>query len=266
MATRASAGRGSEPRTVRDDRFFLTTALVMAAILVAGFSMQLAMGRSSFAAPFVVHLHGVVFFGWVTIFVMQTALATRGSMKLHRRLGWLAVAWSAAMVAIGIALMFHVVRSGTAPFFFQPQHFFVANILGLLGFAGLTWAAVAMRRRTDWHRRLHVASMTILLGPAFGRLLPIPFMIPWSFQVAALCSAAFLLILMVLDARRVGRLHRAWSVGLAVSLATLVAAQVVAFGPAGNAIYRAVTAGSPGAAVSPLAFPPPPPGIQITGR
>ena len=52
----------------------------MAAILVAGFSMQLAMGRSSFAAPFVVHLHGVVFFGWVTIFVMQTALATRGSM------------------------------------------------------------------------------------------------------------------------------------------------------------------------------------------
>ena len=262
MATRATAGRG----TVRDDRFFLTSALVMAAILIVGFSMQLAMGRSSFGAPFIVHLHAVVFFGWVTIFVVQTALTTRGSMALHRRLGWLAVGWSAAMVAVGTALMFHVVRSGTAPFFFQPQHFFVANLLTLIAFAGLTWAAVAMRRRTDWHRRLHLSSLALLLGPGFGRLLPMPFMIPWSYQIAAATGAVVLLVVMALDARRLGKLHRAWGVGLGVSLAILPIGQTIAYGPVGDALYRAATAGSPGAAIEGLAFGVAPPGMELPRR
>ena len=73
-------------------------ALVMAAIIVAGFSMQLAMGRSSFSAPPLVHFHAVIFFGWVVIYVTQSALVTRGSMPLHRRLGWLAAARATTMV------------------------------------------------------------------------------------------------------------------------------------------------------------------------
>ena len=34
---------------VGDERFFLRGALVMTAVIVAGFSLQLAMGRSTFA-------------------------------------------------------------------------------------------------------------------------------------------------------------------------------------------------------------------------
>lgn len=262
MATRASATSVS----VREDRFFFLVALAMAAIMVAGFSTQLAAGRSSFASPFIVHLHAVVFFGWVTIFVLQTALVSRGSMLLHRRLGWLAVAWSAAMVAVGVALMLHVVRTGTVTFFFQPQHFFVAKILTLAAFAGLTWAAVAMRRRTDWHRRLHVSSMALLLGPAFGRMLPMPFMTPWAYQIAVLAGALALLVVAALDARRLGRFHRAWGVGLAVTGAVTLIAQVVGYGPIGAALYRTATVGSPGAAIAPLDFGPAPPGLPTPQR
>ena len=39
----------------------------MTLVLVAGFSVQLALGRSSFAAPPLVHAQAVVFMGWVGI-------------------------------------------------------------------------------------------------------------------------------------------------------------------------------------------------------
>lgn len=240
------------------DRFFLITSIVIAAIFVAGFTTQLAAGRSSFAAAPIVHIHAVVFFGWVTIFVLQNALVTSGSIALHRRLGWLGLGWSIAMVGIGIALMLHVVRSGTTPFIFQPQYFLIANVLGLLGFAGLTWAAVAMRRQTDWHRRLHLAGITVILGPAFGRLLPMPLLIPWSYQTAVLFSLATLVIIAALDARRLGHWHPAWTRGILTSMTVLIVPVLIAFSPVGTVIYQAATAGSPGASVAPLEFPPPP--------
>lgn len=254
MATQANAA----PVTRNDDRFFLITSLVIAAIFVAGFSMQLAAGRSSFASAPIVHVHAVVFFGWVTIFVLQNVLVNSGSIALHRRLGWIGLGWSIAMVVIGIALMLHVVRGGTTPFIFQPQYFLIANVMGLLGFAGLTWAAVAMRRQTDWHRRLHLAGITVILGPAFGRLLPMPLLIPWAFQIAILFSMATLVIIAFLDARRIGHWHPAWTHGIVVSITMLLIPQLVAFSPVGAAIYQAATAGSPGALVAPLEFPAPP--------
>jgi hypothetical protein len=38
------------------------------------------------------------------------------------------------------------------------------------------------------------------------------------------------------------------------------------YSPVGTAIYDAVTGGSPGAAMPPLEFSPPPPGSLVTGR
>lgn len=56
----ATANRmGGADRT--SDRVFPGLAVVMALVVVAGFSLQLAMGRSSFEAPLLVHAHAVVF-------------------------------------------------------------------------------------------------------------------------------------------------------------------------------------------------------------
>ena len=56
----------------RDDlTFFRAMITTMAAVLIAGFVIQLATGRSSFGAPLVVHLHAFVFMGWAAIVVTQ---------------------------------------------------------------------------------------------------------------------------------------------------------------------------------------------------
>lgn len=251
---------------VGDERFFLRGAIVMTVIVVAGFLLQLVMGRSSFASPVRVHVHAVLFMGWVAIYLVQNILVATGRTELHKRLGWVAAIWLVPMVVSGLVVTVAMVRNGTVPFFFQPVQFLVFDPVAVLTFAGFTIAAILLRRRTEWHRRLHFCGMTILLAPAFGRLLPLPLLQPWAWEVAFAVTLVFPIFGAWSDARRNGRVHPAWNWGLAAIIGSFVLTQAVAYSPVGVAIYDNVTAGHRGAAVEPLRFPPPPTGPQITGR
>ena len=93
MATTAfgTAPRGDAPAA--DHRFAATLAIAMALVVVAGFSLQLAMGRSTFESPLRVQVHAVAFMGWVALFVAQTWLAAVAWAQSapsagSRRAGW----------------------------------------------------------------------------------------------------------------------------------------------------------------------------------
>jgi hypothetical protein len=255
MATIAKPRR--EPAS--DDRFFLRMAIAMALTVAAAFSLQLAAGRSSFGAPALIHAHAIVFMGWIVIFLTQALLATRGPLALHRKLGWIAAGWVVAMVGMGVAVTIFDARMGRIPFIFRPLHFLVFDPMSLFGFAGLTAAAIVQRRRTDWHRRLHFSGMTLMMGPAFGRLLPMPLLIPHAWEAAAAATFIFPAIGVVGDLRRDGRVHPAWWWGIGAIVATYVLTELITYSPLGAALYALVTAGSPGAAFPPLDFPPPMP-------
>lgn len=246
------------PMAGREHRFFLNSAFAMTFLIVAGFSLNVAMGRSTFASPLLLHAHAFVFMGWVTINLLQNVFVSTGRTALHRQLGWIATGWIVAMLVLGVAVTVAMVRRGQVPFFFRPLQFLVFDPVSLVAFVGLTVAAVVLRRQTEWHRRLHFCAMAILVGPAFGRLLPMPLMAPWAWEIVLAACAVFPLIGIVWDKRRSGQVHPAWGWGLGVMAATLVITEGLTYSPAGEVLYRQVTAGSPGAAVAPLAFPPPP--------
>lgn len=254
MATLASA----HPIASRDTGFFLSGALAMFAVLAGGFSLHLAMGRSTFAAPLPVHVHAFIFFGWASLYVLQNALAHTGVIRLHRRLGWLALFFVPAMIVMGIYLTVGRVRAGSAPFFFEPLYFLIMNPLSVLTFAGLTSAAIMLRRRTRWHRRLMFCGMAVLTGPGFGRLLPMPLFIPWASWVLFAAIMLFPLWGMARDLKVGGKVHPAWWWGASAIIGVQLASVLIAASPAGLSIYEAVTRGSPGAAVLPLAYPAPP--------
>jgi hypothetical protein len=249
-----------------DEGFFLRGAVIIALVIVAGFSFQLAMGRSTFASPVRVHAHAIVFMGWVAIYLMQNVLVATDRMSLHRKLGWIAVVWIPLMIALGLYVTVVMTRAGTVPFFFQPLHFLVFDPVNILAFAGLTTAAIVMRRRTEWHRRLHFCGMSILLLPAFGRLLPLPLLTPWSWEATLVPAILFPIVGLWSDIRRTGRAHPAWFWGIGTFVLALAVTEAITYSPVGLALYEAVTAGSPGANVPPLEFPPPPAGPLMTGR
>lgn len=245
------------PSVISDDRFYFRLAMIMAGLVVLGFGTQLAMGRSSFHAPIILHAHAVVFMAWVALYLIQTWAVAHGRLHWHRRLGWIALVHVPLMIVLGFAVTMALVRAGRAPFFFIPQHFLVVNPLTLLCFAGLTAAAILRRRRADWHKRLHLCAMAALMGPAFGRLLPMPLLMPLGYELAALAGLLFPLAAMLRETRR-GALHPAWRWGLPALPLTLILAAAIGYSSLGGSIYAAITAGAPGARVAPLSFAPPP--------
>lgn len=261
----ATLAQRQTPRSA-DDLYFVISSLLIAGLILVAFSLQFAMGRSTFHAPLLVHIHALAFMGWVVIYVAQTMLAARANRKLHRQLGWIGAVWIGPMVVLGITVTVMMVRRGQAPFFFQPAQLLVLNPVSVLTFAGLTWAAVAMRRQTGWHRRLHYCGMANLLGPAFGRLLPMPLISPWAFEATAICVLLFPLAGIVADRRRSGSVHPAWLWGTGVVALSICSVEALSYSPLGAALYETVTAGTPGATVAPYAFPLPPPGPSVTGR
>ncbi|MEO6248307.1 MAG: hypothetical protein ABIO85_06955 [Sphingomicrobium sp.] len=251
---------------IGDERFFLRGAIAMTLLIFAAFSTQLAMGRSTFSSPLLVHAHAVVFMGWVVLYLLQNIFVATNNMALHRRLGWIATGWMAAMLVLGCWVTVAMIRRGQVPFFFRPVQFLIFDPLSLVAFVGLTSAAIFMRRRTEWHRRLHFCGMSMLLAPAFGRLLPMPFLPPFAWEASFTPGLLFPLAGAIADYRRGGRVHPAWRWGIGTMLGALLVIELLTFSPIGGAIYGAATRGSPGAAVDGMAFPPPPIGPLVTGR
>ena len=249
-----------------DDRFFVRGSIIMVLTIFAGFSFQLAMGRSTFASPPLVHAHALIFMGWVVIYLTQNVLIGTGRVDIHRKLGWIALGWLFPMVLMGCLVTLAMERRGQVPFFFRPLQFLVFDPMTIFFFAGLTVAAVVMRRQTQWHRRLHFCGMSLLTMPAFGRLLPMPLLQPWAWEAAFAASLIFPIAGIIADLRRDGRVHPAWRYGVGAMLACLVLTEAITYSPVGTALYRVVTAGSPGAAVPPLDFAPPPETALMTGR
>ena len=207
MATAAPPHVGTQS-SVDDTRFFAIMAYVMAFFIVAGFTFTLAMGRSTFDAPWPYHLHGVVFMAWVALYVAQ--------------------------------------RNG-GPFFFHMGEFLISNVTLLWCFGGLTFWALRVRRHTGWHRRLMLCGMAIMTGPGIGRLLPAPLFIPNAWLTITLVTFIFPVIGIVVDWRKRGSVHPAYWWGFGAYVGTFVAGTLIGHSSIGIGITEWVVAGTPGA-------------------
>jgi len=200
-------------------RFYLIMAVVIGAVIVAGFSRTVPAALTTPPGlPLLLHIHGAVFLSWLVLFVAQPALAIRGSLALHRKLGWAGAALAALMVIMGAAATLFALHTHIVPPFFPPGIFLVMNFIDVAFFGGLVAAGVAMRRQAEWHKRLMLCATILLLGPGLGRLLPMS-----SFGAAAPLvmfgvQDAILLAGPVADLVMRRRLHPAyyWGVGVVV--------------------------------------------------
>ena len=240
-----------------ESSFFLTMAIIMVAVVTAGFTVNLAMGRSTFAVPWPYHVHALVFFGWAALYLAQSFTIARGHVQLHRSLGRLAYGWIPAMVAIGVAIIIIVMRRTGGPFFFAQNEFLFSNILLLFTFGFLSMIALRQRRYTGWHRRLMMSAMSTLTGPGLGRLLPMPLMIPYAWKICIAITLLFPVAGMIADKRRYGRVHPAWWWGAGSIALVQIAASLLASSSWGVGVTKAIIAGYPGSARPIEAFLPP---------
>lgn len=239
-------------------RFFFVMACVMAATIVAGFAFNFAVGRSSFALPWLVHFHAWVMMGWLGLYVTQNFLVFSDNVALHRRLGWLSVLFVPAIVVMGLLITRLSLQTTGGPPFFDQNEFLISNSLQLLAMVGLVASAIAVRKDTGWHRRLMFCGFAILTGPGIGRLLPMPFLIPYAWWIGSIAMPLLFPVIGILaDRKRYGRAHPAWFVGIGAVLAMQVVADLIAYTDWGIAFTAQFVAGTPGAERPMEAFFPP---------
>lgn len=230
-----------------DRKFFRAMAWIMCLVIIAGFSIHLVMGRSTFDVPWQYHVHGLIFMGWVGIYLAQNILIAGNNVALHRRLGQLAYVWIPLMVVAGTMIMLVVARRTGGPFFFHVSEFLWSNILLVWCFGGLAFWALRQRRYSGWHRRLMLCGMAILTGPGIGRLLPLPLMIPHSWTINTLVTMIWPMIGMVADWRRHGRVHPAYFWGLGIYAGVFAIGMAISHTGFGMEVTQSIIAGTPGA-------------------
>jgi phosphotransferase system glucose/maltose/N-acetylglucosamine-specific IIC component len=223
--------------------FYLVMSVVMAAVIVAGFSRTVPDDlRANPGLPLLLHVHGAVFTLWLLLFVAQPALAVRGSLRLHRRLGWVGAGLAAAMVVMALAATWYAIRFHVVPSFFPPTIFLVMNTIGIAVFAGLVFAGVRLRKQAEWHKRLMLCATLSIMGPGLGRLLPMESFGRAAPMVMFGAIMAFCLVGPFYDIIVRRRVHPAYIWGVAVILVSMLVTAPIAFLPATQALVNLIRA------------------------
>ena len=190
--------------------FFFLMSLVIAASVVGGFGSWALRGNVGFPVPLYVHVHGFVFLTWVGLFVTQTTLIRRDQVRLHRMVGGFAVVWAAIMVTVGTITVIESVSLDRVPPFFTPTIFLALSFLEVATFASLLASAILLRKKSDWHRRLLLGSTIALLGPAWGRVLPMMALGPFGGIAILTVLLIYVGAGMTFDVRTRGSIHPAY--------------------------------------------------------
>jgi hypothetical protein len=206
--------------------FWLAGALLAALVVFVGFSPTFYL-RNLFDAPQLSTLklvHGIVFSAWVVLFVAQTSLVATNRRDTHRALGAFGALLLVAMCLVGYRMAIESGRSGFTP---DPAKvsalsFMAVPLFDLAVFALLVSAALLLRARSDWHKRLMLIATLSLLPPAIARVAmqfpPLP-VLPIAFGGTALLIVAAI----VLDRVTLRRLHPAALAGGLIVILSLPA-------------------------------------------
>ncbi|HEV2082419.1 MAG TPA: hypothetical protein VGR32_08180 [Brevundimonas sp.] len=228
----SDAAKPFAARHPADRAFFLAFAAVAIVAVAGGFLPRLSTIFSGERAwpPFPVHVHAVLFYGWIVLLTTQVFLVRRGNLAMHRRLGWAGLALAVAMVGVGAWMAvtmagWHLERGSDRGLGFLPVPLMDLVIFSVL----IGWAAFS-RRDASTHKRLMLLGTTQLLGAGFGRmdLYAMP-PTPWAPQVQMfvnLYGALWVIMALAIafDVATRGRPHRVWLIAVPFT----VAAQFVA--------------------------------------
>src|SRR3954471_1890754 len=154
-----------------DRNFFAFYVALLWCGILGGFVPEIVQHVAQHKPPFplIVHVHAVVFLGWLVLLTAQVVLIRRRRADLHRKLGIAAMMLAAAMVVVGPATAFYMQRYhwGTPD---SDPPFLAIQLTDVIAFAGLASAAFALRNDSPAHKRLILLATLYISDAGFARI------------------------------------------------------------------------------------------------
>jgi hypothetical protein len=206
------------PRWHADRRrpFYRLAAWGTLAVALAGFFSTYTgpMIRGSFNGPRWSHVHALALSAWLVLVIAQAHLAT-WRLTLHRRLGWAVLAVAPAVAVTTIAIGVETTRRDLAT---GGSMGMAGNVTAPLVFCALVAAALIVRGKPQWHKRLIVIASVVVIWPAWFRW---RHFLPWvprpDIALGLIATNLVLVVAMVRDRMAFGAVHPAYLwVGLPV--------------------------------------------------
>lgn len=220
--------------------FWMTVAL--AALIFGGFGVSyfqpMASGNLRPLSP-VVHFHGLFYFAWMLLLMLQSGLVNSGNIALHRTLGTMGISVATGLVifasVISVLNIAASLEIGPDPFLFQLMYL---NIVAIVSFTILFTMAMNNTRRKDYHRRYILIATIAFIGAGINRFYVFAFEVDFApFWILYAVSDLFIAAILLHDWKTLGKLHPASITGAAI----VMAIQVLQWPIAGTGVFESVT-------------------------
>ena len=155
----------------REDRI---PSAVWLSILWIGIILGFGLDAKNFLdqnPPLILHLHATVFTIWMCLITAQVLLVVRNRVDLHRKLGWLLVAWACLMGVMGPIAAYSAAMMGVKVHGPSPHPVFATQATNIGCFLFLFAIGVALRRNPAAHKRMMILANVSLAPPGFARLI-----------------------------------------------------------------------------------------------
>ena len=160
-------------RPAGERRLYTVAAIAAIVTVFAGFAPTYYL-KGVFGTPelsALKHVHGLVMTAWFALFIVQIRLVATGNTATHRKLGILGVALAVTVVVVGLNTGIASARAGVTPLpEIPPLAFLIMPVAEMVVFATLFAAAIAMRKRSAWHKRFMLIASLAMIAPALARL------------------------------------------------------------------------------------------------
>ena len=245
MSVEAAIGLPRADSTTADRRFYFFQTALIAAVAIVGFAPNSAgiLSGTIPSPPLIVHLHAAAMASWLLLLVVQAGLVTAGRRDLHMRLGLASLALAPAVVilatAVTIVRYYDLIEFGIGDLAVNVLFLQIRVIVLFPAF--VIWALAMRVRDPETHKRAMILAAIVPIGAAFGRMTFIPgndLMV--TYDVSALLELALLAPALIYDLLRRGRLHRAYWIGLALIVPSLIGTHFIWNSPAWRSVAVAL--------------------------
>jgi hypothetical protein len=194
-------------RPLHERLFFSGMTVAFAVVVFIGFAPTYFLRSLSDRPPlpWLVHVHGALYSVWILLLLAQTTLVAAKRMDLHRSLGVGGGVLAVSMIPVGYFVAISAARRGAAV---DPGtlKFLIVPMGALIVFPVVVGAALLMRRRPDFHKRLILIATIELMNAAVDRL---PGVFAAGLAPFYPGTDLFLLALVIYDGVTLRRIHPA---------------------------------------------------------
>ncbi len=202
-------------------RIFYTTMGVLAIILIiAGFwpvYFRPILQGEGYHRHWIFHLHAIVSFLWLAIYLFQTILISSNRKKSHRTFGQKGFIFASGMFAMGLLItaffLFEHFHNGEISSLNEAFLETSAPVVDILQFAIFIFLGWKHRNKIQFHKRYMLLATIAILPPGTARM---GYLLgPWSMEII------FCLIFVFVfgyDLKKLGIIHKANIIGFLILL------------------------------------------------